>query len=101
MKLIKDLSIYLLVMSLAFSLSNLSCMKLSRPQYYRELSGEQKTQVEDWLHSGDLLYQIGDYELALDYYKKIIEYYPGTRYAQEANGKIKEIKKSEQKLESK
>lgn len=85
--------IVLLIVCLVFIASSLSCLTLKEAKVYRELSGKQKTQAEEWLHSGNLLYEVEDYEFALDYYRKIVKYYPGTKYTEEANSKIEKINK--------
>jgi TolA-binding protein len=60
----------------------------------RQLVGKQKAQAEDWLHSANLLYNVKDYNFALEYYKKVVKYYPGTKYASEAQNRINEIEKT-------
>ena len=75
-----------------FSL-NFGCSTAKSTQRYRELSGKQKAQAEDWMHSANLLCKVNDYNFALGYYEKIIKYYPGTKYAEEAQSKIDEIEK--------
>ncbi|MDP8260732.1 MAG: hypothetical protein P9M01_00120 [Candidatus Kappaea frigidicola] len=57
----------------------------------RQLVGKQKAQAEDWLHSANLLCNVNDYNFALEYYKKVVKYYPGTKYASEAQKKMDEI----------
>jgi outer membrane protein assembly factor BamD (BamD/ComL family) len=54
----------------------------------RQLAGKQKAQAEDWLHSANLLYNVKDYKFALEYYKKVVTYYPGTKYSLEAQKRI-------------
>jgi len=93
--------IVLLIVCSIFIISNLSCITLKQPKTYRELTGQQKTQAEEWLHSGNLLYEVEDYELALDYYRKIVKYYPGTKYTEEAKSKIEKINKMRFLKESK
>ena len=74
--------------------SNLGCIMGTKNRVkYRELEGKQKAQAEEWLHSANLLYNIKDYTFALEYYKKIVSYYPYSKYAEEAQAKIKEIEK--------
>lgn len=82
-----------ILIGIVFIATSTGCISLQKRKYYRELAGTQKTQAQEWLHSGDLLYKLNDYELASDYYGKIIKYYPGTKYADEAQNKINEIKK--------
>lgn len=81
---------------IALGVLNSGCMTTKSNIKPVELSGKQKAQAEDWLHSASLLYKIGDYDFALEYYKKLVEYYPGTKYAIEARNKISKIENAKQ-----
>lgn len=83
----------ILIIGFVLFASNLGCITTTKSVQHRELSGKQKAQAEDWQRSATLLYKVGDYSFALDYYKKIVKYYPGTIYAKEAQDKIDDIKK--------
>jgi outer membrane protein assembly factor BamD (BamD/ComL family) len=87
----KKIILILAVFLVLIGAINLSCAKRQYP--YRQLTGQQKQQAEDWIHSANMLYEIGDYDLALDYYRKIVKYYPGTKYSEEAIKGIDKIEK--------
>lgn len=79
----------------AMLVSNLGCIMGTQNRVrYRELAGKQKAQAEEWLHSANLLCNVKDYDFALEYYKKIVTYYPYTEYAKKAQAKIEEIEKT-------
>jgi outer membrane protein assembly factor BamD (BamD/ComL family) len=48
------------------------------------LSGKEKLEAKDWLHAGDVAYQIKDYDNAQYFYEKIVKGYPDTYYAKKA-----------------
>lgn len=95
MKKINLFIIFMLVIS--FMLAGAGCNFARNSASSRELSGKQKAQAEDWMHSADLLYKVGDYDFSIEYYKKIVTYYPGTKYSKKAQERIDEINKSQKK----
>lgn len=48
------------------------------------LSGKEKLEAKDWLHAGDVAYQIKDYDNAQYFYERIVKKYPGTYYGKKA-----------------
>lgn len=48
------------------------------------LSGKGKLEAKDWLHAGDLAYQIKDYDNAQYFYELIVKKYPDTYYGKKA-----------------
>jgi len=57
------------------------------------LKGIEKKNAEEWLKSANLLYRVGEYGDAVEYYEKIIENYPDTIYAATAEKKLKNAQK--------
>ncbi len=83
--------VLLVLICISFILTVQGCNFSKNSTGNRQLAGKQKVQAEDWLHSADLLYNVKDYSFALEYYKKVVKYYPGTKYASEAQKKMDEI----------
>ena len=69
------------------------CITTDKSKEHRQLEGAQRAQAEEWLHSANLLNTVGDHSFALDYYNKVIKYYPGTKYAAEAQKKVAVLNK--------
>ena len=83
--------VLLVLICVSFVLTVQGCSSSKNSISNRQLAGKQKTQAEDWLYSANLLYNVKDYSFAVKYYKKVVKYYPGTKYASEARKKIDEI----------
>jgi outer membrane protein assembly factor BamD (BamD/ComL family) len=83
----------ILTLAASFMFAGTSCNFAQNSASSRQLSGKQKAQAEEWSHSADLLYKVGDYDFSLEYYKKIVTYYPGTKYSKKAQERIDEINK--------
>lgn len=49
-----------------------------------QLKGSEKLEAKDWLHNGDLAYQIKDYDGAQYFYELVINKYPDTYYGKKA-----------------
>ncbi len=80
------------VVCISCMLAAAGCITTQQRVEYRQLSGKQKAQAEDWLNSANLLYNVKDYNSALEYYEKVVHFYPGTLYASRAQSRIDEIK---------
>lgn len=48
------------------------------------LSGKEKLEAKDWLHAGDVAYQIKDYDNAQYFYERVVKKYPDTYYGKKA-----------------
>ncbi len=88
----KFFCVLLVLLCVGFVFTSQGCNFSKNSTSNRQLVGKQKAQAEDWLHSANLLYNVNDYNFALEYYKKVVKYYPGTKYSSEAQNRINEIK---------
>jgi outer membrane protein assembly factor BamD (BamD/ComL family) len=48
------------------------------------LRGKEKLEANDWLHAGEVAYQIKDYDNAQYFYELIVKKYPDTYYGKKA-----------------
>jgi len=55
------------------------------------LSGKDKLEAKDWLHAGDLSYQIKDWDTAQYYYDLVVKKYPDSWYGKKAKENLSYI----------
>lgn len=48
------------------------------------LKGKESLEAKDWLHAGDLAYQVKDYYAAQYFYDLVVQKYPDTYYGKKA-----------------
>lgn len=58
-----------------------------------ELSSKDRFQAESWMETIKVLWKVGDYSTLRDYCAKVIQFYPGTDYSEEA---VKYLTKTEE-----
>lgn len=59
------------------------------------LKGKERAQAEDLLHSANIAFKFRDYPTAYQYYQRIIQAWPSSRYAKEARKQLVELDKLE------
>ncbi len=58
----------------------------------QELRGKEKLEARDWLHAGDLAYQVKSYDEAQYFYELVISKYPNTYYEKKAKENLGYVK---------
>ena len=52
------------------------------------LTGKDHLEAKDWLHAGDLAYQVKDWDTSQYYYDLLVKKYPDSYYGKKAKGNL-------------